>query len=79
MSSEPALAALGRAVRAAHAELSTLVVDRRRAVDLLAGSWTGGHRARFDEATATLDRVARAQLAALEELDRMVARAAEAA
>lgn len=75
MTSEPALLALDRAVRTAHVELSTLVADRRRAVDVLAGPWAGGHRVRFDEAAARLDRVSRAQLAALEELARLLARA----
>ena len=47
--------ALSSAVAGATAELHRLAAERRRLTDLAHG-WTGGHRARFDDLLASLER-----------------------
>ena len=51
----PLIDALSSAVAGATAELHRLAEERRR-LAALADGWTGGHRARYDELLAALER-----------------------
>jgi hypothetical protein len=73
----PLIDALSSAVARATADLHRLAAERRR-LAALADGWSGGHRARYDDLLATLER-RHAQLAAGVDAAALAVRQARAA